>query len=143
MTPVMKGKNLINKELTVYMRKILVTCAAGFISFHLAKRLADRGDMVIDLDNVNDYYDVNLKFARLKLLEEIDNFRFMKVDPCDRETLSALFREEKFDCVVNLAAQAGVRYSLKNPYSYVDSNVMGFLNILEGCRHNKVKHLVF
>jgi UDP-glucuronate 4-epimerase len=143
MTPVMKGKNLINKELTAYMRKILVTGAAGFIGFHLAKSLADRGDMVIGLDNVNDYYDVNLKFARLKLLEEIDNFRFVKVDLCDRETLSALFKEEKFDCVVNLAAQAGVRYSLKNPYAYIDSNIVGFMNILEGCRHNHVGNLVY
>jgi len=125
------------------MRKILVTGAAGFIGFHLAKRLTDSGEMVVGLDNVNDYYDVNLKYARLRLLEGEDNFRFVKCDLCDRERISALFRDEKFDCVVNLAAQAGVRYSLKNPYAYIESNIVGFMNILEGCRNNGVGHLVY
>jgi UDP-glucuronate 4-epimerase len=125
------------------MRKILVTGAAGFIGFHLAKRLAESGDLVIGLDSLNDYYDVSLKEARLALLEGIANFRFKKGDICDREMIAALFMEEGFDCVVNLAAQAGVRYSLKNPHAYIDSNIVGFMNILEGCRHNGVGHLVY
>ena len=125
------------------MRKILVTGAAGFIGFHLAKRLADNGDKVIGLDNVNDYYDVSLKQARLARLEGLDNFRFIRGDICDREMISRLFMDEGFDCVVNLAAQAGVRYSLKNPYAYIDSNIAGFMNILEGCRHNGIGHLVY
>jgi UDP-glucuronate 4-epimerase len=125
------------------MRKVLVTGAAGFIGFHLAKRLAGNGDLVIGLDSVNDYYDVTLKQARLDRLAEIDNFRFIKGDLCDREMIAGLFREERFDCVVNLAAQAGVRYSLKNPHAYIDSNIVGFMNILEGCRHNGVGHLVY
>ena len=125
------------------MRKILVTGAAGFIGFHLVKRLSGNGEIVIGLDNVNDYYDVSLKHARLSRLEEQENFRFIKGDICDREMIATLFRDEKFDCVVNLAAQAGVRYSLKNPYAYIDSNIAGFMNILEGCRHNGVRHLVY
>ena len=125
------------------MRKILVTGAAGFIGFHLAKRLADNGDKVIGLDNVNDYYDISLKQARLARLEGLDNFRFIRGDICDREMISRLFMDEGFDCVVNLAAQAGVRYSLKNPYAYIDSNIAGFMNILEGCRHNGIGHLVY
>jgi len=125
------------------MRKVLVTGAAGFIGFHLAKRLIGNGEMVTGLDNVNDYYDVNLKHARLSRLEGHDNFHFIKGDICDRQMILTLFEEEKFDCVVNLAAQAGVRYSLKNPYAYIDSNIVGFMNILEGCRHNQVKHLVY
>ncbi len=125
------------------MRKILVTGAAGFIGFHLAKRLIANGEMVIGLDNVNDYYDVSLKHARLNRLEGRENFRFIKGDICDREMIATLFRDEKFDCVVNLAAQAGVRYSLKNPYAYIDSNISGFMNILEGCRHSGVRHLVY
>ena len=125
------------------LRKILVTGAAGFIGFHLAKRLADNGDKVIGLDNVNDYYDVSLKQARLARLEGLDNFRFIRGDICDREMISRLFMDEGFDCVVNLAAQAGVRYSLKNPYAYIDSNIAGFMNILEGCRHNGIGHLVY
>jgi UDP-glucuronate 4-epimerase len=125
------------------MRKILVTGAAGFIGFHLAKRLIANGDMVTGLDNVNDYYDVTLKQARLGRLEVKDNFRFIKGDLSDRQMMEKLFAEEKFDCVVNLAAQAGVRYSLKNPYAYIDSNIMGFMNILEGCRHSTVRHLVY
>jgi UDP-glucuronate 4-epimerase len=125
------------------MRKILVTGAAGFIGFHLAKKLAGNGEMVIGLDNVNDYYDVSLKHARLERLAEEKNFRFLKGDICDRQMVAKLFHEEKFDCVVNLAAQAGVRYSLINPHAYIESNVVGFMNILEGCRHNMVKHLVY
>jgi UDP-glucuronate 4-epimerase len=125
------------------MHKILVTGAAGFIGFHLAKRLIGNGEMVTGLDNVNDYYDVNLKLARLSRLEGNDNFRFVKGDISDRQLMEKLFAEEKFDCVVNLAAQAGVRYSLKNPYAYIDSNIMGFMNILEGCRHTMVRHLVY
>jgi UDP-glucuronate 4-epimerase len=125
------------------MSKILVTGAAGFIGFHLAKILLDRGDEVVGLDNLNDYYDVGLKQARLAQLEGRSGFRFVKLDLADREGVTALFREEKFDRVVNLAAQAGVRYSLQNPHAYVDSNLVGFVNILEGCRHNDVKHLVY
>jgi UDP-glucuronate 4-epimerase len=125
------------------MRKILVTGAAGFIGFHLAKRLAGNGETVIGLDNVNDYYDVGLKHSRLQRLEEEQNFRFIEGDICDREMIATLFRDEKFDCVVNLAAQAGVRYSLENPHAYIDSNIVGFMNILEGCRHNGVGHLVY
>src|SRR4030067_1548531 len=125
------------------MTKILVTGAAGFIGFHLAKRLISRGEDVIGLDNLNDYYDVNLKYARLKQLEGHENFKFIKGGIAERESIAKLFSEEKFDIVVNLAAQAGVRYSLTNPYAYIDSNINGFMNILEGCRHNKVKHLVY
>ncbi len=125
------------------MRKILVTGAAGFIGFHLCSRLAEAGDTVTGLDNLNDYYDINLKKARLEQLEERRNFSFIKHSLEDREEIDALFRKEKFEYVINLAAQAGVRYSLINPYSYVDSNIYGFLNILEGCRHYEVKHLVF
>ena len=125
------------------MTKILVTGAAGFIGFHLSKRLLGKGVQVVGLDNLNDYYDVNLKYDRLKQLGETPGFRFVKMDLADREGLAALFLEEGFDSVVNLAAQAGVRYSLENPYAYIDSNVSGFINILEGCRHNKIKHLVY
>jgi UDP-glucuronate 4-epimerase len=125
------------------MRKVLVTGAAGFIGYHLAKRLVGDGEMVTGLDNVNDYYDVNLKHARLSRLEGHDNFRFIRGDISDRRMMEQLFADEKFDCVVNLAAQAGVRYSLKNPYAYIDSNIIGFMNILEGCRHTAVKHLVY
>lgn len=123
--------------------KILVTGAAGFIGFHLSKRLLERGNEVVGLDSVNDYYDVNLKKARLAQLEGRPGFRFVKTSLEDREGLLGLFKEERFDKVVNLAAQAGVRYSLVNPYAYIDANIVGFINILEGCRHNGVKHLVF
>jgi UDP-glucuronate 4-epimerase len=125
------------------MSKILVTGAAGFIGFHLAKRLLERGDEVIGLDNLNDYYDVRLKEGRLRLLESLPGFRFVRASLADRPVMEALFAGEHFDMVVNLAAQAGVRYSLENPHAYIDSNVVGFLNILEGCRHNDVKHLVY
>lgn len=124
-------------------RKILVTGAAGFIGFHLCKRLLDRGDEVVALDNLNDYYDVNLKLNRLKQITMERNFKPVRLDLADRDGIAGLFRDENFEIVVNLAAQAGVRYSLINPYSYIDSNISGFLNILEGCRHNAVKHLVF
>jgi UDP-glucuronate 4-epimerase len=125
------------------VKKILITGAAGFIGYSLGKRLLDRGDNVTGLDNVNDYYDINLKLARLKRLQKRDGFRFVKLDLQDRSGMERLFAEGGFDAVVNLAAQAGVRYSLKNPYSYIDSNIVGFLNVLEGCRHNNVGHLVF
>jgi len=125
------------------VRKILVTGAAGFIGFHLSRRLLTDGDAVVGLDNLNAYYDVSLKQARLKLLEENENFRFFRADLADREALKALFAENGFEIVVNLAAQAGVRYSIENPNAYMDSNLLGFLNILEGCRHQRVKHLVF
>ena len=123
--------------------KILVTGAAGFIGFHLCKRLLERGEKVVGLDNLNDYYDVNLKLSRLKQLTGERNFNPVKLDLDDRDGIAGLFRDEKFGMVINLAAQAGVRYSLINPYSYIDSNITGFLNVLEGCRHNEVKHLVF
>ena len=123
--------------------KVLVTGAAGFIGFHLSKRLIERGDQVVGLDNLNDYYDVSLKKARLAQLEGRSGFRFVKMSLEDREGLLGLFKNEHFDKVVNLAAQAGVRYSLVNPYAYIDANIVGFINILEGCRHNGVKHLIF
>jgi len=125
------------------MAKILVTGAAGFIGFHSSLRLLERGDEVFGLDNLNDYYDVNLKYARLEQLKVFPNFHFVQMDLADREKMPQLFAEEKFDRVLNLAAQAGVRYSLKNPHSYVDSNLVGFVNILEGCRHNNVEHLTY
>ncbi len=124
-------------------QKILVTGTAGFIGFHLAQRLLSRGDAVVGVDNLNDYYDVNLKKERLRQLTSAPGFRDVRLDLADRSGMERLFREERFDVAVNLAAQAGVRYSLVNPYSYVDSNVSGFLHILEGCRHTGVKHLVF
>jgi UDP-glucuronate 4-epimerase len=125
------------------MKNVLVTGAAGFIGYHLSKRFLDAGDAVIGLDNVNDYYDVNLKMARLALLEESPSFRFVRMDIADREGMADLFRKEPFEMVIHLAAQAGVRYSLVNPHAYVDSNVVGFTNVLEGCRHQRVRHLVF
>jgi UDP-glucuronate 4-epimerase len=121
----------------------LVTGAAGFIGFSLSKRLLERGDEVVGLDNLNDYYDVNLKLSRLKQITMQENFKPVRLDLADRDAMARLFKEEKFDAVVNLAAQAGVRYSLINPYAYVDTNLVGFVNILEGCRHNNIKHLVF
>ncbi len=124
-------------------KKYLVTGAAGFIGFHLAKKLASQGAQVVGFDNINDYYDVNLKYARLEQLKPFENFKFAKGDLADAEAMNALFAEERFDVVVNLAAQAGVRYSLENPKAYVDSNLVGFCNILEACRHNPVEHLLY
>lgn len=123
--------------------KILVTGAAGFIGFHTSRLLLDRGDEVVGLDNLNDYYDVSLKESRLEILQRYPSFRFVKADLADRTAIPALFEKEKFARVINLGAQAGVRYSIKNPLAYIDSNVVGFANILEGCRHNGVEHLVY
>jgi UDP-glucuronate 4-epimerase len=123
--------------------KFLVTGAAGFIGFHTAQLLLERGDEVVGLDNLNDYYDVSLKEARLAQLKQRANFRFVKLDLADRSGMQELFANEKFARVIHLAAQAGVRYSLQNPLAYVDSNVVGFANVLEGCRHNGVEHLVY
>ena len=125
------------------MSKILVTGAAGFIGFNLSQRLLSRGDQVIGLDNLNNYYDVTLKKDRLAQLEGKPGFSFHQLDLGDREGIANLFTEQSFDVAANLAAQAGVRYSLKNPHAYIDSNIVGFTNILEGCRHSQVKHLVY
>ncbi|MBI5559410.1 MAG: NAD-dependent epimerase [Deltaproteobacteria bacterium] len=125
------------------MKKVLITGAAGFIGFFLAKRLLAEGVEVVGLDNLNDYYDPGLKRSRLDQLAGQENFTFALLDLADRPAVAKLFAAHGFDVVVNLAAQAGVRYSLENPHSYVDSNVVGFVNVLEGCRHNGVKHLVF
>jgi UDP-glucuronate 4-epimerase len=124
-------------------KKILVTGAAGFIGYHLCRRLIERGDQVTGIDNLNDYYDVKLKIDRLRQIARERNFTPARLDMADREAMKKLFEKGGFDIVVNLAAQAGVRYSLKNPHAYADSNLQGFLNVLEGCRHNSVKHLVF
>ena len=137
--------------------KILVTGAGGFIGFHLSKKLIERGDHVVGLDNINDYYDVNLKYARLselgidrslivenqRIASSHKNFSFIKMDLADREGMNRVFESEKFDAVCNLAAQAGVRYSIENPYAYIDSNIVGFMNILEGCRHHGVTNLSY
>ncbi|ADU64333.1 MAG: NAD-dependent epimerase [Pseudodesulfovibrio sp.] len=123
--------------------KILVTGAAGFIGFHLSRALIAQGHEVVGLDNLNDYYDVNLKKARLAILGESPLFKHVNISLEHDQPMSELFRAERFTHVVNLAAQAGVRYSIENPKSYIDSNVVGFLNILEGCRHNGVEHLVY
>ncbi len=123
--------------------KILVTGAAGFIGFHVSKLLLARGDEVVGLDNLNDFYDVNLKLARLAILEKTPGFQFTKTDLADREAMEKVFSRTKFDRVVHLAAQAGVRYSLENPHTYVDSNVVGTLNVLEGCRKQELEHLVY
>ncbi|MFQ3675227.1 MAG: NAD-dependent epimerase [Endomicrobiia bacterium] len=125
------------------MKKVFVTGCAGFIGFHTAKRLLEEKYFVVGLDNINNYYDTKLKYSRLEILKKYSNFKFHKVDLENREKLLQIFNREKFYYVIHLAAQAGVRYSLKNPYVYVDSNLVGFINILEGCRHTKVKHLVF
>ncbi len=123
--------------------KVLVTGAAGFIGYHLSEKLLSRGDEVVGIDNLNDYYDVNLKFARLENLKKQQAFSFIKLDLADRAGMEKLFQDHHFDRVVNLAAQAGVRYSIENPHAYVDSNLVGFVNILEGCRHSKVAHLSY
>jgi UDP-glucuronate 4-epimerase len=123
--------------------KILITGAAGFIGFHLSRRLCREGYRVIGIDNINNYYDINLKNARLAQLDKEELFSFQKLDLADKKSLDFLFHKEKFEYVVNLAAQAGVRYSLVNPYAYTESNVTGFLNLLESCRQFPVKHLIY
>nr|WP_319397865.1 NAD-dependent epimerase/dehydratase family protein [uncultured Carboxylicivirga sp.] len=125
------------------MYKILITGAAGFIGFHLSQLLAKNGYNIIGIDSLNEYYDVQLKFDRLKILRDLPNFKFRSVNICEKDTLDELFSEEKFDIVINLAAQAGVRYSIDKPYKYIDSNLIGFINILEACRNNPVKHLIY
>jgi UDP-glucuronate 4-epimerase len=122
---------------------ILVTGAAGFIGFHVSKRLLDRGDRVLGLDNLNAYYDPKLKEARLEQLRAHPGFRFAQIDVADTDSMQQLFNEHRPQRVVHLAAQAGVRYSVANPYAYIDSNVLGFQNVLEGCRHNNAEHLVY
>ena len=123
--------------------KYLVTGAAGFIGNFVAERLCKEGHQVVGLDNLNDYYDPALKLARLDRIKHLDNFRFIKMDISDRDGIANLFKEEQFNRVIHLAAQAGVRYSIENPMAYIDSNVVGFATILEGCRHNKIEHLVY
>jgi len=140
------------------MAKILVTGSAGFIGYHLTKRLIERGDEVVGLDSINDYYDINLKYARLEQVgverdklsakdvirsSKYNNYKFYRMKLEDRDSILKLFSIEKFDKVCNLAAQAGVRYSLENPFTYIDSNIVGFINILEGCRNNNVEHLAY
>jgi len=125
------------------MAKLLVTGAAGFIGYHTSERLLARGDEVVGFDNVNDYYDPTLKEARLARLGAKDGFRMVRGELADRDAVERLFREERFDRVIHLAAQAGVRYSLTNPHAYIDSNLVGFLHILEGCRHHGVQHLTY
>jgi UDP-glucuronate 4-epimerase len=126
--------------------KILVTGVAGFIGFHVANYLLSRGDTVVGIDNINDYYDIRLKQERLQELATNKNssvFTFIKMDIADRSAMEILFKAQQFDKVIHLAAQAGVRYSIENPHAYIDSNIVGFMNILEGCRHNKSQHLVY
>ena len=123
--------------------KLLVTGAAGFIGMHVAARLLADGHVVIGIDNLNDYYEVSLKHARLRTLASDNQFAFHQIDLADRLAMEQLFAEHDFDCVINLAAQAGVRYSLDNPHSYIDSNITGFLHILEGCRHHNISHLIY
>lgn len=123
--------------------KILVTGAAGFIGFHLAKRLLDEGHEVIGFDNLNDYYEVSLKESRLRRLQGFKSFTFIKGDLSDDQAVNSLFEEHQPEIVVNLAAQAGVRYSIENPRAYIDSNIVGFFNILEACRHHPVRHLIY
>ncbi len=125
------------------MRKVLITGSAGFIGFYLSKALLEKGENVIGIDNLNDYYEVSLKEARLEILNSFSSYEFQKTDIADKSAVDTLFAEEKPEIVVNLAAQAGVRYSIENPQAYVDSNLVGFFNILEACRHNPVKHLLY
>src|SRR5664279_5507324 len=125
------------------LMRILLTGAAGFIGMSTALRLLERGDEIVGVDNLNAYYDVQLKRARLDRLQVHPGFRFVQADVGDRQAMARLFAGEPFERVVHLAAQAGVRYSLENPHAYVDSNVVGFLNVLEGCRHHAVHHLVY
>src|SRR4051794_33522283 len=122
---------------------ILVTGAAGFIGFHVAQRLLSAGREVVGLDIVNDYYDPKLKEARLDILKRQPNFTFVKLDLANRAGTKLLFAQHQFPVVIHLAAQAGVRYSLEHPHAYVDANIEGFINVLEGCRHNECKHLLF
>jgi UDP-glucuronate 4-epimerase len=128
---------------TIAIMKVLVTGAAGFIGMAVSRRLLERGDLVVGVDNLNEYYDVQLKRDRLALLEPNARFRFERVDVADRPSMESLFQRERFNRVVHLAAQAGVRHSLKDPHAYVDSNLVGFVNVLEGCRHTAVEHLVY
>ena len=123
--------------------KILVTGAAGFIGYHTAKQLLERGDTVVGLDNFNDYYDVSLKESRAAVLDDYENFSMVRINLADREAMESLFEKENFEKVIHLAAQAGVRYSIENPHSYIESNIVGTLHILEGCRHNNVEHLTY
>ena len=123
--------------------KFLITGAAGFIGFHTSQYLLDRGDIVIGVDNINDYYDPSLKEARLSQLKNNDRFNFYKIDIIDKDAVNTIFEAESPEYIIHLAAQAGVRYSIENPYAYIDSNITGFMNILEACRHNPIKHLVF
>ena len=123
--------------------KLLVTGAAGFIGYHTTKALLERGDEVVGLDNLNEYYDVTLKHARLAILKKYPAFKFVKLDLADREGMEKLFAAEKLERVIHLGAQAGVRYSIQDPYAYISSNVQGTMTVLEGCRHNGVQHLVF
>ena len=127
----------------VEYKNVLVTGAAGFIGFHLSKRLLEKATNVVGLDNLNPYYSVTLKEDRLAQLEGHPHFTFARLDLADRAQMERLFNENRFEVVVHLAAQAGVRYSLQNPHAYIDANIVGFMNILEGCRHHGVKHLVF
>ena len=132
-----------NLKLLDINKKVLVTGTAGFIGFHFAKKLLEKGFNVFGFDNINDYYDVNLKYARLSILEKYSNFNFIKGDLSDKKSVTELFEISKPNVVVNLAAQAGVRYSIENPQAYIDSNIVGFFNILETCRYNSVEHLLY
>jgi len=133
----------MEKNMDHEMKKVLVTGSAGFIGFHLSRKLLDNNIEVFGLDNLNPYYDPDLKKARLEQLTVNDSYTHVDLDISDRDGMAELFTSNSFDAVVNMAAQAGVRYSLENPHSYVDTNIVGFVNLLEGCRHSGVKHFVF